>query len=214
MRRFGRRRVPTSASADSSNRSLTQPPTTSARPPRACTARAMSAARKGPYPFRPFRDDNGEIMLNRIFVLALAARRRRRRRARAGSATTGERHLANVKQLTAGGENAEAYFSPDGKQLIYQTNPGAPGHMRSDFYDERRRIEQAAIEQGRPDDLRIFLPGRKIDRVRVHAPGIGRVPAASELRPWVCLADLRHLRHLPRVARRIESAPPHGDARV
>ncbi|HET9468287.1 MAG TPA: hypothetical protein VFO48_07745, partial [Vicinamibacterales bacterium] len=39
----------------------------------------------------------------------------------------GERHLANVRQLTSGGENAEAYFSPDGKQLIFQTNPGAPG---------------------------------------------------------------------------------------
>jgi TolB protein len=35
-----------------------------------------------------------------------------------------ERHLANIKQLTSGGENAEAYFSPDGKQLIFQSNPG------------------------------------------------------------------------------------------
>ena len=32
----------------------------------------------------------------------------------------GERHLANVRQLTFGGENAEAYFSPDGTKLIYQ----------------------------------------------------------------------------------------------
>jgi Tol biopolymer transport system component len=35
-----------------------------------------------------------------------------------------ERHLANITQLTSGGENAEAYFSPDGKRLIYQSNPG------------------------------------------------------------------------------------------
>ena len=35
-----------------------------------------------------------------------------------------ERHLANIRQLTSGGENAEAYFSPDGKQLIFQSNPG------------------------------------------------------------------------------------------
>jgi Tol biopolymer transport system component len=35
-----------------------------------------------------------------------------------------ERHLAGIKQLTFGGENAEAYFSPDGKRLIYQSNPG------------------------------------------------------------------------------------------
>lgn len=33
----------------------------------------------------------------------------------------GETHLADVRQLTFGGENAEAYFSPDGKQLIYQS---------------------------------------------------------------------------------------------
>jgi Tol biopolymer transport system component len=32
-----------------------------------------------------------------------------------------ERHLANIKQLTFGGENAEAYFSADGKQLIFQS---------------------------------------------------------------------------------------------
>ncbi len=32
----------------------------------------------------------------------------------------GEKHLANIRQLTAGGENAEAYFSPDGARLIYQ----------------------------------------------------------------------------------------------
>ncbi len=33
----------------------------------------------------------------------------------------GERHLANIRQLTHGGENAEAYFSADGKQLIFQS---------------------------------------------------------------------------------------------
>jgi TolB protein len=32
-----------------------------------------------------------------------------------------ERHLRNVHQLTFGGENAEAYFSFDGRQLIFQS---------------------------------------------------------------------------------------------
>ena len=31
------------------------------------------------------------------------------------------RHLANLHQLTFGGQNAEAYFSPDGKKLIFQS---------------------------------------------------------------------------------------------
>jgi Tol biopolymer transport system component len=38
-----------------------------------------------------------------------------------------ERHLRNVRQLTSGGENAEAYFSSDGKQLVFQaTRDGYP----------------------------------------------------------------------------------------
>jgi Tol biopolymer transport system component len=32
-----------------------------------------------------------------------------------------EKHLRNVRQLTFGGENAEAYFSGDGSQLIFQS---------------------------------------------------------------------------------------------
>ena len=33
----------------------------------------------------------------------------------------GETRLTNIRQLTFGGENAEAYFSPDGKSLVFQS---------------------------------------------------------------------------------------------
>ncbi|HEY3295210.1 MAG TPA: hypothetical protein VGL38_07215 [bacterium] len=33
----------------------------------------------------------------------------------------GESHLKNVRQLTFGGQNAEAYFSPDGKSVVFQS---------------------------------------------------------------------------------------------
>ena len=37
----------------------------------------------------------------------------------------GETHLRNIRQLTAGGENAEAYWAYDGSALIYQARkPG------------------------------------------------------------------------------------------
>jgi TolB protein len=54
-----------------------------------------------------------------------------------------ERHLANIRQLTHGGENAEAYFSPDGSRLIYQaTRPDYPCDqiftMKIDGTDARR----------------------------------------------------------------------------
>jgi Tol biopolymer transport system component len=38
-----------------------------------------------------------------------------------------EKHLSNLRQLTRGGENAEAYFSSDGKRLVFQsTRAGVP----------------------------------------------------------------------------------------
>jgi Tol biopolymer transport system component len=54
-----------------------------------------------------------------------------------------ERHLSNLRQLTHGGENAEAYFSPDGMRLIYQaTTSGYPCDqiytMQIDGSDRRR----------------------------------------------------------------------------
>lgn len=39
----------------------------------------------------------------------------------------GEKHLKNIKQLTFGGENAEAYFSSDGKKLVFQSKRDGRG---------------------------------------------------------------------------------------
>ncbi len=39
----------------------------------------------------------------------------------------GEKRIKNIRQLTFGGENAEAYFSSDGKQLIFQSKRDGRG---------------------------------------------------------------------------------------
>ena len=36
----------------------------------------------------------------------------------------GEGHLRNVRPLTSEGENAEAYFSADGRELVFQSTHG------------------------------------------------------------------------------------------
>ena len=63
-----------------------------------------------------------------LFLLALAvspaASRRAAAQTAAGADTVNlpaERHLKNVRQLTFGGENAEAYWSGDGRSLIFQS---------------------------------------------------------------------------------------------
>src|SRR5262245_54104819 len=55
----------------------------------------------------------------------------------------GESHLTNIRQLTSGGEKADAYFSPDGTRLIYHsTRPDYPCDqiytMKIDGTDVRR----------------------------------------------------------------------------
>jgi len=57
----------------------------------------------------------------KIFVTALLLAASLAWAQTADLATPQERHLRNVRQLTFGGQNAEAYFSADGKKLIFQS---------------------------------------------------------------------------------------------
>ncbi|MEW6214137.1 MAG: hypothetical protein AB1478_02865 [Nitrospirota bacterium] len=43
---------------------------------------------------------------------------------KSGDVTFVDRHMKNVTQLTFDGDNGEAYFSPDGHKLIFQSNRG------------------------------------------------------------------------------------------
>ena len=62
-----------------------------------------------------------------VVVTAGALARQAPPAAQAGPETAKETHLANVKQLTFGGENAEAYFSFDGTELIFQSTRDGAG---------------------------------------------------------------------------------------
>jgi Tol biopolymer transport system component len=74
-------------------------------------------------------------MLNQAFrtlgllavAATLAAIPARGQQATAGDWRAKETHLRNITKLTTGGENAEAYFSPDGKRLVYQSTHAAGG---------------------------------------------------------------------------------------
>ncbi len=54
-----------------------------------------------------------------------------------------EKHLRNIRQLTFGGENAEAYFSADGEWLIFQSRRGS--HPCDEMY--RMRLDGSALEK-------------------------------------------------------------------
>ena len=76
-----------------------------------------------------------------------------------------EKHLKNIKQLTFGGENAEAYFSSDGKQLIFQSTRDGRGcdqiyTMNVDGSD----VKMISNGDGRTTCSYFFPGGKRIHR--------------------------------------------------
>ena len=75
----------------------------------------------------------------------------------------GERHLKNIKQLTFGGENAEAYFSFDGKQLIFQSK--RDGQECDQIYSmniDGSNVRMISNGQGRTTCSYFFKGGKKV----------------------------------------------------
>jgi len=98
------------------------------------------------------------LLLLSVMAAALAA-------AQTGElATAEERHLHNVRQLTFGGQNAEAYFSPDGKKLIFQSTRDA---LKCDqiftMNTDGSAVRMVSTGKGRTTCAYFFYPkGKKI----------------------------------------------------
>src|SRR5262249_23569039 len=75
----------------------------------------------------------------------------------------GESHLANIRQLTFGGQSAEAYFSADDKTLIFQ--------HQGRFYDPRTHVPAGAD-----------VPCDQMYTMAVPAPGASAQTAATPVR--------------------------------
>ncbi len=63
-------------------------------------------------------------------------------------AQPGETHLRNVRQLTSGGENAEAYWAFDGSALIYQARKPGAGCDRIYVMDDLETGESRMVSTG------------------------------------------------------------------
>jgi TolB protein len=102
-------------------------------------------------------------------------------------ALPGERHLRNVRQLTFGGENAEAYFSFDGRQLVFQsTRDGAACDRLYVMRADGTGVRQVSSGEGRVT-CGYFLPrGDRILYASTHAtaPECPPKPDLSEGYVW------------------------------
>lgn len=75
----------------------------------------------------------------------------------------GERHLKNIKQLSFGGENAEAYFSFDGKQLIFQSKRDRqPCDQIYSMNIDGSNVKMVSNGEGRTTCSYFFKGGKKV----------------------------------------------------
>ncbi len=87
-------------------------------------------------------------------------------------AVNGEKHLTNIKQLTFGGENAEAYFSSNGKQLIFQSKRDGNGCDRIYTMNiDGSATKQVSNGEGRTTCAYYFKGGKRIIYASTHSGG-------------------------------------------
>ena len=99
-----------------------------------------------------------------------------------------ERHLSNIRQLTDGGTNAEAYFSPDGQWVTFQGTPVANGHACDLQYV--MRIDGTGLTRVSPlagkTTCGWFLPdGKRLFFASTHAADAACPPAPDYSKGYV-----------------------------
>jgi len=80
-----------------------------------------------------------------------------------------EKHLKNIRQLTFGGENAEAYFSADSKKLIFQSTRA--GHDCDQIYTmniDGSDVRMVSTGKGRTTCSYFFKNGKRIIYSSTH----------------------------------------------
>ena len=103
-----------------------------------------------------------------------------------------EKRLTNIKQLTFGGENAEAYFSSDGKHLIFQSK--RDGHGCDRIYTmnvDGSATKQVSNGEGRTTCAYYFKGGKRIIYASTHSggPECPPEPDRSKGYVWPVYAD-------------------------
>ena len=104
-----------------------------------------------------------------------------------------ERHLRNIRQLTAGGKNAEAYFSFDGSRLIFQSTKDPASRTLGACYQmyvmdlDGENVHRVSTGYGAVTCGYFFPGGRRVLYSSTHLAGL-QCPPKPERGPkyrWV-----------------------------
>ena len=101
-----------------------------------------------------------------------------------------ERHLANIRQLTFGGENAEAYWSADGRQLIFQsTRDGRSCDQQYVIDADGRNLRRVSTGTGKTTCGYFFERDRRIFFSSTHHADTACPPRPDFSRGYVWRLD-------------------------
>lgn len=103
-----------------------------------------------------------------------------------------ERHLKNIVQLTFGGENAEAYFSSDGKKLIFQsTRDGAKCDQIYTMNADGSNVRRVSNGEGRTTCSYFYKKDKRIlySSTYLGSPDCPPPPDYSKGYVWKVYAD-------------------------
>ncbi len=102
----------------------------------------------------------------------------------------GERHLANIQQLTHGGQNAEAYFSADGRQLIFQSSrDGRPCDQQYTMRVDGTHVRRVSTGTGKTTCGYFLANDREILFASSHAIDTGCTPHPDPSKGYVWRLD-------------------------
>jgi TolB protein len=111
-------------------------------------------------------------------------------RVRSIAPDSGESHLANIRQLTYGGENAEAYFSPDGRSLIFQsTRDGRTCDQQYTMSIDGSRVRRVSDGTGKTTCGYFVDGGRRILYASTHHADPACPPRPDPSRGYVWRLD-------------------------
>jgi TolB protein len=96
-----------------------------------------------------------------------------------------EKHLRNVKQLTFGGENAEAYFSFDGKRLVFQQTKDRPCDQIYSMNLDGSDMKLVSTGRGRTTCAHYTPDGKAIVYASTHLGGADCPPVPGREQGYV-----------------------------